>query len=67
MNHSPVFSENQSASTSTVEAVNSASFEQLAQGHNATTNNSVLNRDNKWYRKLFALPAYYWVIIAQVV
>ncbi|MGO1282192.1 transglutaminase family protein [Psychrobacter sp. AOP31-E1-50] len=66
MSHSPVFSDNQSASTATIEAVNSASFEQLAQGHNATAD-SALNRNSKWHRKLFALPAYYWVIIAQVV
>lgn len=26
-----------------------------------------MSRDNKGYRKLLALPAYYWVLIAQVI
>ncbi|MGP5202740.1 transglutaminase family protein [Psychrobacter aquimaris] len=42
------------------------SFEQLALGKNATDHVAQYSAA-KWYRKLFALPAYYWVLIAQVV
>ncbi|WP_227685925.1 transglutaminase family protein [Psychrobacter aquimaris] len=42
------------------------SFEQLALGQNVT-DRSLQDSAAKWYRKLFALPAYYWVLIAQVV
>lgn len=44
---------------------NPASFEQLALGDDITAH-VVQSGDAKWYRKLFALPAYYWVLIAQV-
>ena len=74
MNHSQDLSSNQAGntatSTSAVDAINSMSFEHLARGQknkSKTTTGIALRRDNKWYRKLFALPAYYWVIIAQVV
>ena len=42
------------------------SFEQLALGKNVT-DRALQDSDAKWYRKLYALPAYYWVLIAQVV
>ncbi len=29
--------------------------------------NTALNADKRWYKKLLALPAYYWVLITQVV
>ncbi|AAZ19522.1 possible transglutaminase-like superfamily protein [Psychrobacter arcticus 273-4] len=47
-------------------SIQSASFEQLAIGQSIRSN---IERDNakKWYRNLLALPAYYWVLIAQVV
>ena len=42
------------------------SFEQLALGQNVQVDdNSSATR--KWYNKLLALPAYYWILIAQVV
>ena len=45
---------------------NAQSFETLALGQSVqTSNNSSPNR--KWYRKLLSLPAYYWVLIAQVI
>ena len=43
-----------------------ASFERLALGQNISTHTG-MTADNKWYRKLLALPAYYWVLIAQVI
>jgi len=46
-------------------ATKNASFEQLALGQNFSFQPE--RNDAKWYRKLFALPAYYWVLIAQVV
>ncbi|MFP3455384.1 DUF3488 and transglutaminase-like domain-containing protein [Psychrobacter sp. SIMBA_152] len=50
---------------STAEATKTASFEQLALGQKVSLQPE--QNDAKWYRKLFALPAYYWVLIAQVV
>ena len=44
---------------------NPASFGQLALGYDIKAHVKQ-NGDAKWYRKLFALPAYYWVLIAQV-
>ena len=41
-----------------------ASFENLALGN--TANNSY-NPNRKWYSKLLALPAYYWVLLTQVI
>ena len=43
-----------------------ASFERLALGQNVSAHTG-MTADNKWYRKLLALPAYYWVLIAQVI
>jgi len=50
---------------STADATKTASFEQLALGQKVSIRPE--RNDDKWYRKLFALPAYYWVLIAQVV
>ena len=52
-----------------------ASFEQLALGQNnvihatvhATHASETKGCDAKWTRKLLALPAYYWVLIAQII
>ncbi|WP_201618264.1 transglutaminaseTgpA domain-containing protein [Psychrobacter urativorans] len=41
-------------------------FEQLALGQRVSTQSSVATND-KWYNKLLALPAYYWVLITQVI
>ena len=46
--------------------INPASFEQLALGQNITAHTEQAS-DAKWTRKLFALPAYYWVLIAQII
>lgn len=43
-----------------------ASFEQLALGRNIKAH-ATPSSENKWYRKLLALPAYHWVLIAQVI
>lgn len=53
------------------DATDMVSFEQLSLGSRTRAKNSTqtLHRaaDNKkWYRQLLALPAYYWVLIAQV-
>ena len=50
---------------SALDATKRASFEQLALGQKVSFQPE--RNDAKWYRKLFALPAYYWVLIAQVV
>ncbi|MFK3917125.1 transglutaminaseTgpA domain-containing protein [Psychrobacter sp. NPDC078501] len=50
---------------SAVDATKRASFEQLALGQKVSIRPE--RNGAKWYRKLFALPAYYWVLIAQVV
>lgn len=50
---------------SALNATKTASFEQLALGQKVSLQPE--QNDAKWYRKLFALPAYYWVLIAQVV
>ena len=49
---------------SAADATKTASFEQLALGQKVSIRPE--RNDAKWYRKLFALPAYYWVLIAQV-
>lgn len=54
-----------SAEYSALDATKRASFEQLALGQKVSFQPE--RNDAKWYRKLFALPAYYWVLIAQVV
>ena len=43
-----------------------ASFEQLALGKNTNVPTALVG-NHKWYRKLLALPAYYWVLIAQII
>ena len=50
---------------SALDATKTASFEQLALGQKVSIRPE--RNDAKWYRKLFALPAYYWVLITQVV
>ncbi len=50
---------------SALDVTKRASFEQLALGQKVSFQPE--RNDAKWYRKLFALPAYYWVLIAQVV
>jgi transglutaminase-like putative cysteine protease len=61
-----------SNSTFTADSIKSASFEQLALGQHLTTHVALgsgtkSGSNAKWYRKLLALPAYYWIIIAQVI
>ena len=46
--------------------INPANFAQLALGQNISVPDGV-NNNHKWTRKLFALPAYYWVLIAQII
>ncbi len=46
--------------------INPANFAQLALGQNISAPNGVSSH-HKWTRKLLALPAYYWVLIAQVI
>ena len=46
--------------------INPANFVQLALGQNISAPNGVSSH-HKWTRKLLALPAYYWVLIAQVI
>lgn len=47
------------------DVISFANFEQLALGQNGSAQ-AGLESNNKWYRKLLALPAYYWVLITQV-
>ena len=51
---------------SSTDSVNAASFEYLAVGRYIDNQDNLVN-SNKWYRKLLALPAYYWVLLAQVI
>ena len=60
MNHSQRSTKKLSIEAST------ASFERLALGQNVNAHTG-MDADNKWYRKLLALPAYYWVLIAQII
>ena len=46
-------------------SINSPSFEQLAVGK--VNSSHIQQYNDKLYRKLIALPAYYWVLIAQVI
>ncbi|WP_201583593.1 transglutaminaseTgpA domain-containing protein [Psychrobacter sp. HII-4] len=48
------------------DAIKTASFKQLALGHHRSAQ-IVHGEKPSGYAKLFALPAYYWVLIAQVV
>ena len=43
-----------------------ASFEQLALGQHSDVPTALVG-NHKWYRKLLALPAYYWVLITQII
>jgi transglutaminase-like putative cysteine protease len=47
-------------------SIQTASFEQLAIGQSIRSNIEH-GHARKWYRNLLALPAYYWVLIAQVI
>ena len=51
---------------SSTDSVNAASFEHLAVGRYIAIQDNLVNSD-RWYRKLLALPAYYWVLLAQVI
>ncbi len=53
-------------SSSIVDAETLASFEQLALGRRPQSSRNQ-SPNSKWYHKLIALPAYYWVLMAQVV
>lgn len=46
--------------------INPANFAQLALGQNISVPYGVSSH-HKWTRKLLALPAYYWILIAQVI
>ncbi|GLR28551.1 Transglutaminase-like superfamily protein [Psychrobacter pacificensis] len=50
---------------SATDATKTARFEQLALGQNIQAKSGIA-ADNKWYRRLLALPAYHWVLIAQI-
>ena len=49
-----------------VSVTSPASFEQLAVGQQVKAH-ARLTAEYKWYRKLLALPAYHWVLLAQVI
>lgn len=49
-----------------VSVTSPASFEQLAVGQHVKAH-ARLTAEYKWYRKLLALPAYHWVLLAQVI
>ncbi|WP_201511145.1 transglutaminase family protein [Psychrobacter alimentarius] len=48
------------------DSANAASFEYLAVGQHIDTQSNLVD-SNRWYRKLLALPAYYWVLLAQII
>ncbi|WP_201509027.1 transglutaminase family protein [Psychrobacter alimentarius] len=48
------------------DSANAASFEHLAVGRHIDTQSNLVD-SNRWYRKLLALPAYYWVLLAQII
>ena len=50
---------------SATDATKTARFEQLALGQNIQAKSGIA-ADNKRYRRLLALPAYHWVLIAQI-
>ncbi len=51
---------------SSTDSANAASFEYLAVGQHIDTQRNLVD-SNRWYRKLLALPAYYWVLLAQII
>ena len=55
----------ESKNLSTADIATTASFEPLARGQRLHAKDSITT-DHKWYRRLLGLPAYYWVLIAQV-
>ena len=67
MTDSQRFTKASSKNTSREVSVTSpASFEQLAVGQQVKAH-ARLTAEYKWYRKLLALPAYHWVLLAQVI
>ena len=59
-----------SYSTVLTDSARQSSFEQLAQGQRNHTSNDVndiqRSTTKTWYHKLLALPAYYWVLLTQI-
>lgn len=62
-NHHTQTSPLQAEANTFIPAIKAPSFEQLALGQRAKPN---LTKPDKWYKKVLALPAYYWVLITQV-
>ena len=73
-----IFAKNTQNPAAKSDDVANPTFEQLASGNhvnfdttiNASVNshfNTELSDDKRWYKKLLALPAYYWVLITQVI
>lgn len=73
-----IFAKNTQNPVAKSDDIANPTFEQLASGNhvnfdttiNASVNshfNTELSNDKRWYKKLLALPAYYWVLITQVI
>ena len=73
-----IFAKNTQNPVAKSDDIANPTFEQLASGNhvnfditiNASVNshfNTELSDDKRWYKKLLALPAYYWVLITQVI
>ena len=73
-----IFAKNTQNPAAKSDDIANPTFEQLASGNhvnfdttiNASVNshfNTKLSNDKRWYKKLLALPAYYWVLITQVI
>ena len=73
-----IFAKNTQNPAAKSDDIANPTFEQLASGNhvnfdttiNASVNshfNTELSNDKRWYKKLLALPAYYWVLITQVI
>ena len=73
-----IFAKNTQNPAAKSDDIANPTFEQLASGNhvnfdttiNASVNshfNTELSDDKRWYKKLLALPAYYWVLITQVI
>ena len=56
---------NESNQSSTSESSNTLSFAQLALGQSIPAKSGTAI-NHKWYQRLLGLPAYYWVLIAQI-
>ena len=52
--------------SSFTDSAHQSGFEQLALGQRLSPQSNLVTH-NKWYNQLLALPAYYWVLIAQLV